>query len=166
MEKKIERLGVDIGGVIIEGGHDDNQDTSFFSNNYLRTPAAEGAFNALRLLNTGRFKGEVYLVSKCGDKIQAKTRDWLYNRGFTKLTGIPESHFNFCVTRDGKAPICQSLGITHFVDDRLEILSYMPFLEGRYLYRPNAKEVAKFRQHIHEVKRVDAWSELLALLQK
>lgn len=164
-----QRLGVDIGGVIIGGrASDANKDTSFFSDNYLRTPATEGVFEALRILNQGRFKDEVYLVSKCGPKIQARSKDWLHNRGFTRFTGIPinDARIHFCIERHEKAPICEQLGITHFIDDKLEVLSYLPFVKSRYLYQPNEKEVRKYAQHLKEVTRVDSWKELVALLQK
>ena len=38
--------------------------------------------------------------------------------------------------RRDKAPICERLGITHFVDDRLDVLAYMETVEHRYLLGP------------------------------
>lgn len=58
---KLEKLAVDIGGVIIEN-HDSNADTSFFSKNFLSTPATADSFIELKKLNEGRFKDRVYLV--------------------------------------------------------------------------------------------------------
>ncbi|MFN8658761.1 MAG: hypothetical protein U0105_20670 [Candidatus Obscuribacterales bacterium] len=42
-------IGVDIGGVLIAHS-DDRSDTSFFSKHYLKTPACDGAFEAIRQL--------------------------------------------------------------------------------------------------------------------
>ncbi|MCG5471973.1 hypothetical protein LADH09A_006008 [Micromonospora sp. LAH09] len=42
----MRRLGVDVGGVLIEPA-DGDADTSFFGAHHLRTPAVEGAFDAL-----------------------------------------------------------------------------------------------------------------------
>src|SRR5215207_3332016 len=68
----MDTLGVDIGGVIIERG-EGSADTSFFSRHYLSTPMVPDAFDALRVLNAERFPGRVFLVSKCGARIQART---------------------------------------------------------------------------------------------
>src|SRR4029079_7886661 len=63
MITRMRRLGVDIGGVIIEPA-DGDADTSFFGAHYLRTPVVHGAFDALAAL--GPAFDEVHLVSKCG----------------------------------------------------------------------------------------------------
>ena len=101
-----EILGVDVGGVIIDRVND-ALDTSFFGDNYLQTPAVAGAFDALRSLNTGRFAGRVFLVSKCGPRVQAKTLAWLEHHGFHGQTAIPRDHVCFCRKRREKADICQ-----------------------------------------------------------
>lgn len=117
-------LGVDIGRVIIEG---DGPDTSFVGGSdadAMRAPAMAGAFAALaRLCET--FEGRVWLVSKCGPKIQARTRTWLDRQRFFQSTGIPYGQLRFCRDRRDKAPICAELGIGLFVDDRFDVLQAM-----------------------------------------
>lgn len=118
------RLGVDIGRVIIAG---DGPDTSFVGGSEeeaLRAPAIPGAFEALARLR-GRFGGRVWLVSKCGKRVEARTRSWLARHGFFEATAIDPAHLVFCRTRPEKAPICGSLGITCFVDDRWDVLESM-----------------------------------------
>ncbi len=153
-------LGVDIGGVIIDRVRNDNSDTSFFSDNYLRTSAVRGAFQAIARIRE-HFDGQVYLVSKCGESVERKTRLWLVNMNFYGLTGLRETNVHFCRTRAGKAPICVRLGITHFVDDRLEVLSYLTMVKKKYLFQPNEKEVEKFKQHLEFVQQVHSWEEVL-----
>ena len=117
-------LGVDIGRVIIEG---DGPDTSFVGGSEeaaLRAPAVEGAFESLTRLRE-RFGGRVWLVSKCGAKVQARTRSWLDRHRFFQATGIPYGQMRFCRDRRDKAPICAELGIGLFVDDRLDVLAAM-----------------------------------------
>lgn len=160
-----EVLGVDIGGVIM-AHQAEGSDTSFFGDNYLESPATDFVFEALRALNTeGRFKDNVHIVSKCGKETERKSREWLNHRQFAEVTGIPESRLHFCKKRREKAPICESLGVTHFVDDKLEVLSYLPFVKSRYLYCPRESEVEKYSEHLSSVIRVATWTELLALLQ-
>jgi hypothetical protein len=115
------RLGVDIGRVIIAG---DGPDTSFVGGSEedaLRAPAIAGAFEALARLRV-RFDGRVWLVSKCGARVQARTHAWLDHHRFFEETGIERAHLRFCRARHEKAPICGELRITCFIDDRLDVL--------------------------------------------
>lgn len=122
--QKAPVLGVDIGRVIIEG---DGPDTSFIGGSddqAMRAPAMSGAFESLRRL-TDLFERRVWLVSKCGPRIQERTRKWLDRHRFFQTTGIPYGQLRFCRERKEKAPICLELGITLFVDDRLDVLQAM-----------------------------------------
>jgi hypothetical protein len=159
-QKIADTLGVDVGGVIIDRV-DEALDTSFFGDNYLRTPAVDGAFEALRALNAGPYSGRVYLVSKCGARVQAKTLAWLQHHGFHQYTGIPEDHVYFCRKREDKAGICRELGITHFVDDRLEVLSYLSGVPALYLFRSDPAEVTRYAQFLPRVRQVTTWQEIL-----
>jgi len=150
-------IGVDIGGVLIDRVAD-GSDTSFFSANYLLTPEVQGAFDALRKFNHQGYR--VHLVSKCGSNTERKTLEWLQNRGFYAKTGVRPSDVHFCRKRNEKAGICTSLGVTHFVDDRLEVLSYLTDVPSRYLLNSVPEEVAKYSFHLPRVKKVDSWSEI------
>src|SRR3970040_1117951 len=126
-------LGVDIGGVIIDRVRNDGTDTAFKSKRYLETTAIPGVFSSLAKLRE-RFNGEIFVVSKAGLETELKTRDWLNHKGFYDLTGINPGDVHYCRERKEKAPICEWLGITHFIDDRLEILSYMYSVPNKYLF--------------------------------
>ncbi|MBX3222987.1 MAG: hypothetical protein KF795_20920 [Labilithrix sp.] len=122
-------LGVDIGRVIIAG---DGPDTSFIGGSEadaMRAPAVEGAFDSLTRLRE-RFAGRVWLVSKCGPRIQARTRRWLDRHRFFQVTGIPYGQLRFCLERRDKAPICEELGIELFIDDRADVLEAMRGIVG------------------------------------
>jgi hypothetical protein len=154
-----EVLGIDIGGVIIDRVND-NTDTSFFGSNYLRTSAVPGAFEEIRKLVDGRFGSQVYLVSKCGKQVEAKSRDWLAHHRFHELTGVCKDNIRFCLRRHEKAGICEELGITHFVDDRLEVLSHLTSVRSLFLFQPRLEEVRKFSQHLSRVQQVQSWAEI------
>ncbi|MFC7545308.1 hypothetical protein [Plantactinospora sp. GCM10030261] len=156
------RLGVDIGGVIIQPA-DDDADTSFFGGNYLRTPQMPGAFDGLAAL-AGTFGERIWLVSKCGEQTQRRTLEWLAHHDFHHQTGIPPERVRFCRHRPDKAPIARDLGLTHFVDDRLEVLSYLTSVPHRFLFRPRDTEVAAHSIHLPGVHRVEGWAELVPAL--
>src|SRR5687768_1268226 len=133
------RLGVDIGRVIIGGGTvPGSSDTQFFSGDTARmlaTPAVPGAFDALARL-VPRFE-QVWLVSKCGERVQRHTRQWLDHHDFAARTGIPRDHIRFCLKRPDKAGHCAELGITHFVDDKPDVHRALDgVVPYRYLFGP------------------------------
>jgi hypothetical protein len=117
------RLGVDIGRVIIDGPAHPRGDTAFFAGDeatMLSTPEVRGSIDALRRL-VGRFEGRVWLVSKCGPRVQARTERWLAAHDFFARTGLPRDHVRFCRERVEKRAHCEELGLTHFVDDHPEV---------------------------------------------
>lgn len=47
---------------------------------------------------------------------------------------MPSTHVRFCRDRAGKVPICRELRITHFIDDRADVLGHLEGTVPR-LYR-------------------------------
>ncbi|MCE9584415.1 MAG: hypothetical protein K8T20_18155 [Planctomycetes bacterium] len=121
-------LGIDIGRVIISNlGADGREDTSFIGGSMqdaLATPPMPGAFEAIGEL-VRAFDQRVWLISKCGPSVQQKTRRWLDHTGFFEATGVRRDRLVFCLERPQKAVHCARLGITHFIDDRLDVLEAM-----------------------------------------
>ena len=133
-KKRQQHLGVDIGRVIMAPVRDGQPDTSFLTGTMeqaMETPPTEGAMEQItRLVDVS--DGKVWLVSKAGPSIQKKTRRWFRQWRFFEQTGIPNTNLRFCLRRDQKAEHCRQLRLTHFVDDRLDVLKYLvdfvPFL--------------------------------------
>lgn len=183
------RIGVDIGGVIIqqvdrlypieaagpgagqtgttgpdaERADRSDQDTSLLRD-FRRTPPMPGAFEALATLVSEVFGEHVHLVSKCGERVERRSRLWLAHHDFYRRTGIAAGNVHFCRTREAKAPIAAALGLTHFVDDRLEVLSYLDTVPNRFLFRPREEEVRGHQRHLAAVHRVESWPELVTLI--
>jgi hypothetical protein len=140
MNTQETRLGVDIGRVIIDGSnHPDGGDTAFFTgdtNRLLRTPAVADVFDVLpRLVRI--FGGRAWLVSKCGERVEQRTRLWLAHHDFAARTGIPADNLRFCRRRPDKAVHCAELGITHFIDDRPDVHEALAgVVAHRYLFGP------------------------------
>lgn len=132
-----KRLGIDIGRVIIGGSG--RGDTAIFDGSdedSLATPEVPGAIATIAAL-TRLFAGKVWLVSKCGPKVQGRTRKWLRHHDFWRLTGIPEINLRFCLERRDKAIHCRQNRLTHFIDDRLDVLGHLHGLvPHRYLFGP------------------------------
>ncbi|MGI5150516.1 hypothetical protein ACQEVC_29885 [Plantactinospora sp. CA-294935] len=158
-------LGVDVGGVLVTlAGRDD--DTSFFGGQPLLTPAVPGVFDALAALTAGPFAGRLHLVSKAGPKVAANTRAWLVHHRFFDRTGIPVGHLHFVRERRDKAPVCQRLGITHFVDDRLDVLAHLETVEHRYLFLGGTDERPPDGAVPDWATVADTWAALGTLLRE
>jgi hypothetical protein len=67
-------------------------------------------------------ESRVWLVSKCGPRIQARTRLWLKRWRFFEGTGLPAENLRFCLKRPEKADHARALSLTHFIDDRLDVI--------------------------------------------
>lgn len=163
MERTKETLGIDIGGVVIDRTSD-RTDTSFLGNNYLQTAAVDEAFTSVRRLVQRRFGDRVHLVSKCGPTVETKTLQWLRHHRFYAEAGVKLDHVHFCRKRAEKAELCAGLGITHFIDDRLEVLGYLTTVPHRFLFRPTADEIARFAEFLSHVRVVNSWHEVLEVL--
>jgi hypothetical protein len=137
---KEPRLGVDFGRVINEGSAEPGgDDTTFLSGGQaeaMRTPEMAGLYDVLPGL-VDQFEGRVWIVSKCGPKIQERTRQWLDHNDFWERTGISPDHVRFCLRRPEKAVHCRQLHITHFIDDRRDVLGHLrETVEHLYLFGP------------------------------
>lgn len=123
-----DRYGIDIGRVIINpAAPDGGADTSFLSggeDRAMQTPPAPDAFRVIRAL-VECSGGQVWLVSKCGARIEGRTRRWLARHRFYQETGMPADHLRFCLRRPEKRRHCAALGLTHFVDDRVDVLRHL-----------------------------------------
>jgi hypothetical protein len=121
---KEPRLGVDFGRVIHGGAASPGgEDTVFLSGGMeeaMSSPATAGTFEVLPGLVT-RFGGRVWIISKCGERIQERTLRWLQRNDFYRRTGIAQGNVRFCRKRADKAGHCADLDITHMVDDRLGV---------------------------------------------
>ena len=156
-------LGVDVGGVIVMLA-DDDEDTSFFGDRPLETPAVPGVVEALARLVGGPFEGRAHIVSKAGPKVAGNTELWLDHHDFFGRTGIAADHLHFVRERRDKAPVCERLGITHFVDDRLDVLAYLESVEHRYVFTGGGKEPAPLAEFPEWATLAETWPTAVTLI--
>lgn len=115
-------FGIDFGGVIVER-RAGNQDTNLKMGEGAEI-AKPGVFQAVSEI-VSIFDGHVWIVSKAGPRIEAKTLDWLDSVDFFSQTGLHADHVRFCRMRQEKESICRELQVTHFVDDRVHIMQIL-----------------------------------------
>lgn len=156
-----KRIGLDVGGVIIDAINNDGTDTDLRGDNFMKATPVADAYDAVRKLVTYYGAHNIFIISKCGEVIEEKTRKWLVGNGFYAYTGFKPTNLYFCRTRAEKAPIAGALGLTDFVDDHQDVLEYMEGIVARhYLFGPQSREVPKTGSLII----VSNWIEALASL--
>ena len=125
----------------------------------LATPEMAGSVEAISRL-VDLFAGQVWLVSKCGPRVQARTLRWLAGHDFYGRTGLPHEHVRFCLTRPDKRIHCEELGLTHFVDDHPEVHSAIRGLvEHQYFFGSQREPVPGYGIQARD------WTEAEALIR-
>ncbi|MEV0245709.1 hypothetical protein AB0H76_03860 [Nocardia sp. NPDC050712] len=147
-----QSLGVDFGRVIQGAAlRPGEADTVFLDGGFdeaMRTPPSPQAFEVLSRL-VARFERRVWVISKCGPRVQQRTRQWLDHHEFYDRTGVPEGNVRFCRARAQKAGHCGELGITHMIDDRIEVHQALRGLVPHlYLFGAQAQPVPDWVCHV------------------
>ncbi len=125
----------------------------------------QGSVEAIRsIVDSGMFH-DIWLVSKCGPRVQSLTREWLANLDFWKRTGIKGSNIEFCLKFWEKGPICERLGVTHFIDDRPKVLNCLTTVGTLYAFNPEPRSLSDY-QRPNPMIVVRSWDELLKDLFK
>lgn len=160
-----ESLGVDLGNVIID--HLGFGTTSEFVRigDYNIIPAVPGAFDAIYQLHAERFNNTIFVVYNASDVAEQKIVSWLETNEFFSRTNIrPEMVRRSPGGRD-KSLLCEEYKATHFVDDRLEALGYIvDKVEHLYLFRPQQREIDRYRRFLPYITPCTLWSEIVQLL--
>lgn len=159
-------LGIDIGNVIINHRLTDKDDKTLHEERYSTIPASEGVFDAIEKLNSEKFNGNIFLISKCTPWAQEKILSWLTDNDYYTKTGVNPNNVFFCRERHEKDKICKDNNITYFIDDRLEVLSHMiETVPHLYLYQPDQAEIDEYRQFLPKVTRVENWDDVLKVIK-
>jgi len=152
----IPRIALDIGGVIMNASNTSREDTDASSG------VTDMCLNAVKKIVELFGSDNVFIISKARKKMADASLTMLYSRNFFEYTGLLEENVYFCKERIQKKPIAESLGITHFVDDRWSVLEHLdPDRTIRYLF-PNPRDNSVPRGEV--VCNVSGWSALLAEL--
>lgn len=157
-------LGVDIGGVLVDRVAE-GSDTSFFGSDPMATPMVPGSLECIRSLVV-LLDYRVHIVSKAGPKIAELSRRWMGRHGFTGEGGIPVGQVHFVRKRHEKHAVCEDVGITHFIDDRLDVLESLLTVERRYLFTGGLGANPQPPAVRDDIFIVDSWPRLVSLIRR
>lgn len=140
------RLGIDFGGVIVPAANFGALEKSSILHPdpevALKTGPLPGAIESVGQL-VAALEGRVWIVSKAFPRTEARTLQWMSHWNFFGATGMCPDQVRFCRERGRKRDHCKELGITHFIDDRLDI---MQILKGQvdhlFLFGPKRGDIS------------------------
>lgn len=153
MENSNIILGIDLGNTI---HHKDE--------NGERVPMPD-SFQIIKEL-VGKVK-KVYIVSRVDEEQKRRAKIWFEKHNFFQETGLTPEQVFFCEERPEKGPICKTLGVTHFIDDRVEVMLHMPDNVVKILMKPRPSEFVNLSvyavQKINEATIVNNWKDIQTL---
>jgi hypothetical protein len=182
-------VGIDIGGVILDyrdrsqynrSGVDEREFSTVVvaggasgeGGKPFRTAAVEGAFEGIAQLVATLGADRVHIVSKAGKSMQEAMLQWLAAADFWGSTGFLRENTHFCLERPQKRTICELYSITHFVDDRTDVLQCLAGPGSPtghlFLFGATPQKIVAVTAHIPpaaaRVFTPQSWKKLVALL--
>ncbi len=161
------KLGMDLGGVICDRVKPDGQMVKDFLTDYRDVTEVDRSFWAIQKLVERLGKDNCFIVSSNMSAItELASRYWLTFRNFCGNTGFNPDHIFFCRGRELKAPICQELGITHFIDDRPQVLqALVGAVPSLYWFKPREQDLKDFPNlRLPAVTLCYSWQEIMDTL--
>ncbi len=152
MNTATHSLGIDIGRVLMCPSDDDARpDTSFLDlpeQRALALPASPYVWDVVPQL-VRAFAGRVWLVSKAGARVEALSRRWLAHHRFFERVGLPAGAVRFCRRRPEKRIHAVELGLSHFIDDRSDVLAALVgVVPHLYLFGAQKQPAPGFATHV------------------
>ena len=139
------KLGIDLGNTVVRSQHG--------------TGSTEPYTDALEVIaQLTKLFGLVCIVSRVNPAQEIRARAWIQHYDFCNKTGIKPQDLHFCAERSDKAIIAKQVGLTHFIDDRPEVMYHLPQDIRKILFGPQKEDVAKFK--LHHLEQVTSWKEI------
>jgi len=114
----VTKFAIDIGGVLTKHMTDDqrkNPDSKF--------EEIPGAIDGVANLVTHFGAENIFINSSCKQRMQELSLEWLDNIDFYTRTGMKRENVHFVEKRENKYTIWEMYGITHMIDDRVDVIA-------------------------------------------
>ena len=118
-------LAIDLSGCLVKK-------SNFTNTLYAHTKPIEDAFETIKLCQD--WFDDIYIVVKTASDNVTKMVEWLDKQNFWLFSGVTSLHCVFCISPEAKAEICKLLGVTHMIDDTIDILNKAKTVKYRYLF--------------------------------
>lgn len=116
----IIHIGIDIGGVI-RGDFD----KSLSVQQYMAVNPLDNATKVIKSIIDAYGAENTFIISRCPKYAEKVNIKWLEKQKMFADIGFMRKNVYFCRERTDKAKIAKRLKLTHFIDDRVEVLDVM-----------------------------------------
>lgn len=159
------RLGIDLGNVIIDHIAFGTTRQYVQHGGYLEIPPVEGALESLvKFLRQGNVE-RVAIIYNATDVADQKIFGWFMHWLPQEVINSPKFTFLRSMGGRDKTCDCKRLKITHFIDDRVEVLNRLhgtvPHL---FLINANVEEKVQHTAGSNSFCEVRGWDELTCLI--
>lgn len=161
----MEKIGIDLGNVIIDHVGFGTTAEYFATGDYNLIPPVKDSLFALSQLNKKKFENNVFVIYNATDIADNKIISWLNSHNFFYITGIEANKVIRSKKGRDKLQACIENEINYFVDDRLEVLGNLhPHVQNLFLLGGQSEEILQFQEIIKKVNVVSDWDSLLKQL--
>lgn len=158
-------LGIDLGNVIIDHVSFGTTREYVLSGDYQAIPPVPGAVDALITLIANESVMRCMIIYNATDVVEEKVASWVARWVPPTVRSSDKFACQRSLSGRDKALDCLRFGLTHFVDDRMEV---MKRLRGRvphlFLFRPNDDEKREHYGGEDFFVEADGWPEVLRVL--
>lgn len=119
----MKNLGIDLGNTI-KGPTKEEYNEPF-----------PNALEVIRKLNP--LFNNIYIISRVNSEQRERALKWFESIDFFNRTLIKPDNVYFCFDRRDKAVFVRGLNIDCFIDDRPDVMRYLPRQTHKILFRPN-----------------------------
>lgn len=150
------KIGLDLNGVLA------NNKTSYIkTRNYSIFSVMEDAVNVVKTIIKRYGKENVYIISRVqSHQLSFITGIWMETHNFLQKTNMSLDNVKICTRLKNKSRIAEELNITHFIDDRPEVLNYFSKNIILIAYRPKKSELKKYPDVASRAIIVNSWKEI------
>ena len=147
----MKNIGIDLGGTIFSKTNEDTkeQEIYIFPNSFKILSKIVEKFD------------NVYIISRVNSQQRERSLAWLNSSEFFKKTGISPNNLFYCFDRRDKAIFGKALELTHFIDDRPEVLIHLNENIFKILFAPKLKNFDDSNLfNLTNYKVVNSWMEI------
>lgn len=150
------KIGIDINGVLANNkrAHIKTHDYSVFS-------VMEDAIDIVREIVNLHGAENVYIISRVkSHQLSFITGIWMETHNFLRETNVLLDNVYICSLLRDKAKIAKKLRLTHFIDNRPEVLNHFPKNIVIIAFQPEDKEMKKYPNVLSRAKVANSWKEV------
>lgn len=97
------------------------------------------------------------IISRVNEKQKQRALEWFKKENVLEQLGIKPENVYWCEQRCEKAPIVDKLGLTHFIDDRPEVMNYLSNEVVKIFINPDPSDLYDYRDDIQNFTVCSDW---------